>query len=136
MRKKTSSVATLQRDKLELTVEIVTMTTPEIKEDKLYKLLRHGSIDKFNTLRQQGEECDLRYADLRSVDLRQINAKGLDMSNCYLRQADLRGVDFSETRLEGVSISGAKISGALFPSELSAEEINLSLQHGTRMRYR
>ena len=38
--------------------------------------------------------------------------------------------------LEGASIAGTKISGTYFPKELSAEEINLSLQHGTRMRYR
>ena len=58
------------------------------------------------------------------------------MSDCYLRHADLRGVDFSQTRLQGASINGARISGTYFPPELSADEINLSLLHGTRMRYR
>ncbi|MFO7636044.1 MAG: GNAT family N-acetyltransferase [Clostridia bacterium] len=43
---------------------------------------------------------------------------------------------FSETRLDGASINAAKVSGTLFPRELSAEEITLSLLHGTRMRYR
>ncbi len=66
------------------------MSEPEIKQDELYQLLRHG---------------------------------------------DMRGVDFSHTNLEGASINGAKISGTLFPKELRAEEILLSLQHGTRMRY-
>lgn len=32
-------------------------------------------------------------------------------------------------------INGAKISGAYFPAELTASEIELSLLHGTRMRY-
>lgn len=111
------------------------MSIPEIKTDDMYQLLRHGDVLRFNELRRQGVECDLRNADLRGVDLRQLEARGLDMSNCYLRQSDLRGVDLSETKLNGASIKGAKISGTLFPIELRAEEINLSLLHGTRMRY-
>jgi uncharacterized protein YjbI with pentapeptide repeats len=61
---------------------------------------------------------------------------GLDFSDCYFRQSDLRSVDFRKARLEGASINGAKISGAYFPAELTATEIELSLLHGTRMRYR
>lgn len=112
------------------------MKPPESKTDEMYMLLRHGEIAKFNELREQGRECDLRHADLRGVNLQKMNARGLDMSNGYLRQADVRGVNFTETILNGVSINSAKISGALFPIELSAEEITLSLLHGTRMRYR
>jgi len=103
---------------------------------EMYDLLRSGRIQEFNQRKAKGEPCDLRGANLRGLDLRNMDARGLDMSNCYLRHADLRGVDFSETRLDGASINGARISGAYFPAELSAEEINLSLQHGTRMRYR
>jgi len=40
----------------------------------------------------------------------------------------------STTLLDGASIGGAKISGTLFPRNLDAEEITLSLVHGTRMR--
>ena len=111
------------------------MTEPEIKQDELYQLLRHGDIASFNHRIKEGASCDLRGADLRGIDLRDMYAKGLDMTDAYLRQADLRGIDFSETNLEGSSINGAKISGTLFPKELRAEEILLSLQHGTRMRY-
>jgi len=78
---------------------------------EMYDLLRSGRIQEFNQRKAKGEPCDLRHADLR-------------------------GVDFSETRLDGASINGARISGAYFPAELPAEEINLSLQHGIRMRYR
>jgi uncharacterized protein YjbI with pentapeptide repeats len=102
----------------------------------MYDLLRSGRIGEFNERKAKGEPCELRGASLRGLDLRNMDARGLDMSNCYLRHADLRGVDFSTTRLEGASISGARISGVYFPAELAAEEINLSLQHGTRMRYR
>ena len=45
-------------------------------------------------------------------------------------------VDFRKARLEGASINAAKISGAYFPAELTASEIELSLLHGSRMRYR
>jgi uncharacterized protein YjbI with pentapeptide repeats len=109
---------------------------PEIKDDPMYRLLREGDIEEFNTRRAAGETCDLVGCDLRTIDLRKLDARGLDFRDCYFRQADLRGVDLSQTNLEGASINAAKISGAYFPKELSAEEITLSLTHGTRMRYR
>ncbi len=112
------------------------MPEPQIKNDNhLYRLLREGNIQAFNEARGRGENADLTTSDFRGVDLRGINADGLDLSNCYFRQADLRAVDFSNTRLEGASIHATKISGVYFPPELSAEEITLSLLHGTRMRY-
>lgn len=108
---------------------------PEIKQDPLYLLLRQGKIEEFNTLKAHGQQTDLTSCDFRGLDLRGLDASGLDFSNSYFRQTDIRGVDFSQSRLEGASIYGAKISGAYFPKELSAEEITLSLLHGTRMRY-
>ena len=109
---------------------------PQIKDDPMYRLLREGAIEEFNKRRAAGETCDLVGCDLRTMDLRKLDAKGLDLRNAYLRQADLRGVDLSEANLEGASINAAKISGVYFPKQLSAEEITLSLTHGTRMRYR
>jgi uncharacterized protein YjbI with pentapeptide repeats len=109
---------------------------PQIKDDPLYRLLREGAVDDFNSRRAAGESCDLSGCDFRTLDLRKLDARGLDLSNCYFRQADLRGLDLSATNLEGASINAAKISGTFFPVELSAEEISLSLTHGTRMRYR
>ncbi|RDH81637.1 MAG: hypothetical protein DIZ80_16335 [endosymbiont of Galathealinum brachiosum] len=111
-------------------------TAPQIKDDELYRLLREGKIDEFNSRKASGESCDLKYADFRNVDLKGLDAKGLDLSNCYFRMSNLRGVDFSGTRLEGASIHGAQISGVFFPSALDANEILLSLEHGTRMRYK
>lgn len=102
----------------------------------MLELLLDGKIEEFNQRRAAGEPVDLRGADLRGADLRKLEAAGLDLSDSYLRHADLRGVDFSDSRLEGASINEARISGAYFPPELSADEISLSLQHGTRMRYR
>ena len=51
------------------------------------------------------------------------------------RQADLRGLDLSNCQLEGASLNGARVSGTNFPKELSAQELILSLQQGTRLRY-
>ena len=110
--------------------------SPQIKDDPMYRLLREGATEEFNTRRAAGENCDLTGCDFRTLDLRKLNAKGLDLRDCYFRQTDLRGVDLSETNLEGASINAAKISGAYFPKQLSADELNLSLTHGTRMRYR
>lgn len=108
---------------------------PIIKDDPLYQLLRAGKTAEFNERRQAGESCDLTSCDFRGLDLRGLNAEGLDLSNSYFRQADLRGVDLSKARLLGASIHGAKLSGAYFPVDLPAEEITMSLEHGTRMRY-
>ena len=112
------------------------MPAPKILEHPLYQLLREGRIEEFNERRRSGEDCDIRGSDLRSLDLRELDTDGLDLRHCYLRQADLRGLDMSNTLLDGASINGAKISGTYFPLSLSAEEINLSLVHGTRMRCR
>ena len=109
---------------------------PQFIDDPLYRLLREGAVNEFNARRAEGASCDLRGADFRSIDLRHLDARGLDLRDCYFRQADLRGVDLSQANLEGASIDAAKISGAYFPRQLSAEEIALSLTHGTRMRYR
>ena len=111
-------------------------TAPQIKEGELYRLLRDGKIDEFNTRLVNGEDCDLQGADFRNVDLTGIDADGLDLIDCYFRMSNLRGIDFSNTKLEGASIHGAQISGVLFPSALNANEILLSLEHGTRMRYK
>jgi uncharacterized protein YjbI with pentapeptide repeats len=104
---------------------------PRIPDDPLYKLLRAGAVDEFNAHRARGAECDLRDCNFRDVDLKGLDAAGLDLSGCYSRQADLRGVDFSATNL-----AGASIHGALVPRDLSAPEIQVALQFGTRLRTR
>ena len=111
------------------------MSIPEMKDDHLYRLLREGKIDDFNHACDSGETPDLANSDMRGLSLGGLNAGGLDLRGCYFRQADLRGIDFSNCNLDGASIHAAKISGCLFPKEISADEIMLSLVHGTRMRY-
>jgi uncharacterized protein YjbI with pentapeptide repeats len=69
------------------------------------------------------------------LDVRGLHAAGIDFSNRYFRGADLRGIDFSKATLAGVSLNGAHNSGALFPADLAAEVIALSVDHSTRLRY-
>ena len=112
------------------------MPVPEIKQtDEMYQLLREEKIEEFNKRRETGEEVDLRFCDFRGLDLRSLNVVGLDFTGSYFRQTDLRGLNFSKSILKECSLNGAKISGAYFPEELTAEEIQLSWSHGTRMRY-
>lgn len=115
------------------------MTPPQpqlrLSKEPMYLLLREGCIKEFNVKKASGDTCDLRGCDLRGLDLRGLQADGLDLRDCYFRQSDLRGLDLSRANLEGASINACKISGVLFPVELSASEIELSLLHGTRMRY-
>src|SRR6266404_2427037 len=98
---------------------------PRKPADPLYQLLREG----------RGEECDLRGSDLRGLDLREIDVKDIDFSDCYFRQTDLRGLDLRTCRMEGASLHAAHVSGAYFPRELTAAEIEMSVKIGTRMRY-
>jgi uncharacterized protein YjbI with pentapeptide repeats len=74
--------------------------------------------------------------DFRGLDLRELNADGVDFTDAYFRSADLRGIDFRNACLEGASLAHAQISGAYFPAELSADEILMSMNFGTRLRYR
>ena len=104
-------------------------------DDPLYELLIDSNIREFNERRAAGASCNLQSADFRGMDLRNLDARGLDLRGAYFRNADLRGIDFSTAELEGASIKGAKISGAWFPARISAEELTLSLVHGTRIRY-
>jgi uncharacterized protein YjbI with pentapeptide repeats len=114
----------------------MTQVEPTIAEDRLYQLIRLRLIKEFNTQRAGFSSYDFSGMDFRGLDLRGIDADNIDFGNGYFRQADLRGLDLRSCNLEGASIHAAKISGVYFPEALSADEIMLSLTHGTRMRYR
>ena len=112
------------------------MKKPVIKQDPLYQFLRNEDIDGFNAQRDQLDTSELKNGDYRGRDLRRMNADGLDFSSAYFRNSDLSGIDFRNTNLEGASLLDCKLSGVYFPSELSPDEIRLSLDTGTRLRYR
>ena len=98
-------------------------------------MLREGRVTEFNAKFEGAETVDLQNLDFRDLDLRGLEIAKLDLRGSYFRQSDLRGLNLSECNLDGASIHSAKISGVLFPKELSASEILLSLQFGTRLRY-
>ncbi|MGY4533240.1 uncharacterized protein YjbI with pentapeptide repeats [Pseudomonas sp. TE3786] len=112
------------------------MTKPLQLDSPLYTLLHNEDITGFNALKAQGGDTNLTDGDFRGLDLRQLDADGVNFTNGYFRGADLRGLDLRSTQMEGASIAHAQISGAYFPVELSADEILMSLNFGTRMRYR
>jgi uncharacterized protein YjbI with pentapeptide repeats len=112
------------------------MGKPTISDDPLYQLLRSENIKEFNEQRQTMDASNLCSGDYRGRDLRNMDASGLDFRDSYFRNTDLRGIDFRQSNLEGASLIDAKVSGTYFPDEVSAEEIRLSLDTGTRLRYK
>lgn len=112
------------------------MSQPRQLDTPLYRLLHNDDVAGFNAQRPQDAGIDLSGGDFRGLDLRTLDAGGIDFRDAYFRGADLRGVDFRATQLEGASIAHAQISGAYFPAELSADEILMSMNFGTRLRYR
>ena len=111
------------------------MDKPVIQQDQLDQLLLTEDITGYNEQRATLATGELQSGDYRGRDLRNMNADGLDFSNSYFRNADLSGIDFRNTNLEGASLLDAKLSGTYFPAGLSAQEIRLSLETGTRLRY-
>ena len=112
------------------------MPQPKQLDSPLFALLRNDDVNAFNLQRPQNSAIDLAGGDFRGLDLRELNAADIDFTDAYFRSADLRGVDFRTASLEGASIAHAQISGAYFPPELSADEILMSVNFGTRLRYR
>ena len=108
---------------------------PLTYEDPLFQLLRDGNVKEFNQRKGEKPSIAMTDCDFRHLDLRGLDASAVDFSNSYFRGADLRGIDFSNARLEGASLNSARISGVLFPAELAPQEIELSVNHGTRLRY-
>ena len=109
--------------------------TPRITQDPLYQLLRAEKVEEFNKLKAQGKTCDLTSCDFRGLDLREMDVRGLDLSNAYFRGADLRSIDFRGCKLNGASLADAKISGCFFPEDIAAQEIQMSVTQGTRIRH-
>ncbi len=112
------------------------MRAPHPIDHPLYQLLHNEKIKEFNEQRKNHHPVDLSGGDFRGADLRGIEVDGVSFADAYFRGADLRGIDFRRTNLDGASLAHAQISGTYFPKELSAEEVLMSVNHGTRLRYR
>ncbi len=113
------------------------MSKPLIHNNKFYELLRSERVAEFNECKARGElkGDELRAGDFRGLDLRQLDVSGLDLRDAYFRGADLRGIDFRRTHLEGASFCQAHLSGCFFPRAITADELRLSFDLGTRIRY-
>ncbi|BCD84803.1 hypothetical protein PSm6_12100 [Pseudomonas solani] len=111
------------------------MTTPHQLDSPLYRLLHNDDVVGFNDQKPKEGSINLASGDFRGLDLRTLDAARIDFTDAYFRGADLRGVDLREASLEGASIAHAQISGAYFPTELAADEILMSVNFGTRLRY-
>ena len=110
------------------------MAAPRFLQNPAFKLLRVGEVDAFHK-NIEGQDCvDFSGSDLRGTDFRRVDLSRIVLRDAYLRDADFRGCDLRHLDLEGASIQNAKISGAYLPSSISAEEIRMSLRHGTRLR--
>ena len=116
----------------ELDADYAFMT--KFKEGPLVLLLRDGMVEEFNHAARQTENVDLSYANLRGGDLRNADLRKADLRNAYCHTADLRGVDLSQANIEGASFHRARISGSYFPRNVSAEELKMSVEMGTRIR--
>ena len=108
----------------------------QISTNPLYVLLQEEKIKEFNIQKAKGGDLDFTGGSFRGLDLREMDADGLNLTDAYFRGADIRGIDFRKAKLEGASLADSKISGCFFPKELTAAEIRLSHEKGTRMRYR
>lgn len=108
---------------------------PRISQDPMYQLLRDEKVEQFNKLKADGKSCDLTACDFKGLDLRNMDANGLDLTDAYFRGADLRSVDFRGATLAGASLADSKISGCYFPDDITAQEILMSVNLGTRIRH-
>ena len=109
---------------------------PRFMDDEAFRCLRSGELGRFQQIAASRQSLDFSGADLRGADLRQADLSKVVLRNSYLRDADLRGQDLSHMDLSGCSLFHAKVSGTLFPSDIPAEELRLSLEFGTRLRRR
>jgi uncharacterized protein YjbI with pentapeptide repeats len=110
------------------------VNVPIFLDDPAFKLLRVGDVDAFHEAVAGRDSVDYSGADLRGVDLRKIDIHNMVLRDAFLRDADLRGCDLRHLDLSGVSMRGAKIGGTYFPDNVTADEIRMSVRHGTRIR--
>jgi uncharacterized protein YjbI with pentapeptide repeats len=98
-------------------------------------LVQEDKPQDFNRLIEPlNGQVDLSGGMFRGYDLRKFNLQRANLTDCYFRNADLRGLDLENAKLHGASLKDAKVSGVLFPLDIPADEIRLSLDHGTRLR--
>jgi uncharacterized protein YjbI with pentapeptide repeats len=106
----------------------------DIKRAQRPKELFEENRENFNADVARGLKPNFHGQNLSDLDLTGFDLHNADLSNAYLRGTTLRGVDLSHANLHGASLRGARVSGCLFPSDIPADEIVMSLEKGTRIR--
>ena len=106
----------------------------EIKRTIKPKELFEENREAFNKKVAGGYIPDFSNQNLSDLDLTGFNLKHANLSGAYMRGTNLAGQDLSGSNLHGASLKQAKISGCLFPEDLAAEEIRLSVDMGSRLR--
>ena len=99
-------------------------------------LYEEDGREKFNALMAQGKIPHLQNQNLAYLDLRGYDLCNIDFSDSYMHGVNLSGMDLRGANFSGASMKDAKVSGCYFPKDLSADEIRLSLEFGTRLRHR
>ena len=105
-----------------------------LSSDDAYLCLVNGDIDGFNAAVENRDLIDFSGTNLRGVDLRRADLSKVTIRGAHMKRADLRGLDLSSHDLHGCSINAAQISGVLFPANVPAEEVRMSVELGTRIR--
>jgi len=80
-----------------------------------------------------GRAC-LAGADLRGASLRFANLEGADLEGANLSKANLYSTYLKGARMAGANLHGADVESAVFPDDVRAEELRMSLELGTRLR--
>ncbi|MDR2725309.1 MAG: pentapeptide repeat-containing protein [Candidatus Adiutrix sp.] len=107
----------------------------DIKRAQRPKELFEENRENFNAEVAKGLKPDFSGQNLSDLDLTGFDLHNANLSGAYLRGTTLRGVDLSGANLQGTSLRGARVSGCLFPPDLPAAEIVMSLEKGTRIRH-
>lgn len=108
----------------------------DIKRTPKPQALFEENREAFNKAVAEGMVPDFSFQNLSDLNLTGFNLRGANLSGAYLRGADLCGLDLTGANLHGASLKQARISGCLFPADLPATEIRLSVDMGIRMRQR
>ncbi len=106
----------------------------ELKRTPKPKILFEENREAFNRAVASGQVADFSNQNLSDLDLTGFDLRNANLSGAYLRGANLNGQDLSNAQMHGASLKQAKVSGCLFPADISAAEIRLSIDLGTRLR--
>ena len=111
------------------------MTKPRFPDNEIFQALRGGDLETFSRLViAHGRPVDFSNADFRGTDFRGAELTNVIIRGAYLKDADLRGIDLRQVDLEGCSLHKANVGGTYFPDNISAAEICMSIEYGTRIR--